>query len=267
MVIACPACGGVYRFRKQVDGSGTRVSCPDCQIEFVMLPSQLEVTGERSVITLPDPGISITLEGERISAPMEVPFDDEPSDAEVLSATAVGEFASSRAATDPPAPDRIRRLEQELFPSGEHRPLDHPSIEPDAELIRLRNNQGVDAATLARRLLDEERMVPQERFVPVGDQVSPVRWMVAGAVFMALIVVCATIGAVAGGATDRGYREAPKLGHVISTATPVSAAVAAPLVVEEDEEEPIAAVPPAAPVVEEPPPEVVEEAPEILQAR
>lgn len=244
MVIACPACGGVYRFRRETDGSGTRVSCPDCRIEFMMVPSLLEATGERSVITLPDPGVSVTPDGERISAPMEVPLDDDLSDEEVLSDSAVGEFGASRSPTDPPALARIRRLEQVLTPGGVRPPHvdEHPSIEPDAELIRLRNNQGVDPTTLARRLLEEERMIPQERFVPVGRQISPGRWMFAGAAFMAVLGVCGAIGAVAGGAAARPVRtEAHQLQGVIGQKPPVSAVViASAQIVEEEEEEALA---------------------------
>ena len=293
MVIACPSCGGVYRFRREVDGSGTRVSCPDCRIEFMMLPSLLESTGDRRVITLPDPGISVTPDGERIAAPMEIPVDDDLSDEEVLSASALGEFGSTRAPTDPPAISRIRRLEQSLSPRRAplHRVDEHPSIEPDAELIRVRNNQGVDPATLARRLLEEERMIPQERFVPVGKQPTPGRWMFAGAAFMAALVVCGAIGAVAGGATARPVRaEEHPLQAVMTQNPPVARVVVVAGIAEPEEEQgaadaeaavaaraepapPRQAPPEVAAAVEEPklePPQVPpppEELAEILQSR
>lgn len=47
----------------------------------------------------------------------------------------------------------------------------------------------VDSAVLARRLLDEERLVPQERFIAPDDSSAPVRWALLGATSASFVVL------------------------------------------------------------------------------
>ncbi|MCA9493562.1 MAG: hypothetical protein KC621_26705, partial [Myxococcales bacterium] len=192
MIAVCPACENRYRIRRQLDHRGARITCPACLKEFVVRPDDVEATGELSARTLEAEAI------RSIEQHVELPgislIGDLPSEEDL-------EWKEAPKREPPPPPPYFppaRAVED--VPLDEYsdpeivlhsRSMERPSLGSGDSSGRMR--AVVDSSILARRLLEEERVIPADRFVK-PSRGGPVLWMSIGAGFVLAVVACAGVG-------------------------------------------------------------------------
>jgi predicted Zn finger-like uncharacterized protein len=233
--VDCPACRATYKVRRAIDARGARISCPACNHEWIYFPDGAALRFPDGVLrsaelTLPEARIrSVT---QRIDLPgLALPDSLPPtrlSDAEVPEAEAQ-ESATIVVSGAIPAPP----------PVGVTVAPESPATRTDPTLRSQRSVSVQSSAALARRLLEEERIVP-ERFRPAQDTTAPARFALLGGTFAVFgMLALLLVGAV-------GWR---LFGPTVAPVPPV-AAVPVPI--------------PAAPPLPEPAPRIAE--PEVAAA-
>ena len=208
--------------------------------------------------TLPDGrihSVSQRIDLPGLALPGEVPFTEPPTPAREVAPnrgpvslppppsveqTVSPTDSGARTVIEPTGPERAAAVlaSQERSRSGPYRPPE-PSLESSA---------------LARRLLDEERLISADRFVKQEDRTAPVRFLLlgaAGAAFALLLVVLAgvvvwVVVAPSAGTPPVGVSPPPRAvpvqqapAAVVAAPDPVPTSVAAPADVQPEPPKPL----------------------------